>query len=366
MVLICGHEHQYVALKVLSGECYYTDKDIFEREILKHLRDGKRSTAGYPFICHLLDDFEIQGPNGKHVCLVFPLMEETLRSFGAWFEGSLVPYYSMRRFTIEIALALDYAHDQGVIHTGQHISPFRCGSNKLNAIDIQPSNIFVQIRDRTLLKRYLEEEKPSHQDREVPYVYVPIPSRSLRRYYFHMSDSIDGFSVVLGDWGVASWKDGHLSEHIQPLALQAPEVLIKAAWDETTDWWNFGCVVLEVFHAIRLFSVAIIAADGTEKYSLRMHLAQMVDSFGPFPRRPLDNGDPELVASIFTNDGTIIGFTPDYKYRHLASDIVLEGLNTEEREDFASFLRFIMKLDPAERPDAEKILRHPWLDALQD
>lgn len=116
-----GHEYQYVALKVLSGECYYTDKDIYEREILRHRREGKPTMAGYPFICHLLDDFEIAGPNGKHVCLVFPLMGETLRSFGAWFERSLVPYSTMRRFTIEIALALDYAHDQGVIHTGNRL-----------------------------------------------------------------------------------------------------------------------------------------------------------------------------------------------------------------------------------------------------
>lgn len=114
-----GHEHQYVALKVLRGDCYYADKDTNEGEILRHLRDGKSTLAGYPFICHLLDDFEIEGPNRWHVCLIFALMDETLRSFGAWFEDSLVSYPTMRRFTIELALTFEDALDQGVIHTGK-------------------------------------------------------------------------------------------------------------------------------------------------------------------------------------------------------------------------------------------------------
>lgn len=179
----------------------------------------------------------------------------------------------------------------------------------LNLIDIQPSNIFVQIRDRNLLERYLEKQKPPHQDRKVP--YTPIPSCSLRRYYFekHKSDSLDGFSVVLGDWGVASWKNKRLSQNIQPVALRAPEVLIKAPWDQTTDWWNLGAVVLEVYRAIRMFS-GMVRKPGEESshYDVRMHLAEMVDFFGPFPRTLLAKGDPELVKDVFCDDGTVSAF----------------------------------------------------------
>lgn len=39
---------------------------------------------GYKFICHLKDEFEYQGPNETHVCLVFQLCGERLLRFGAW------------------------------------------------------------------------------------------------------------------------------------------------------------------------------------------------------------------------------------------------------------------------------------------
>ena len=112
-------EHKFLALKVLSAESYNKDKPIFEREILTHLRNGARSQLGYKYVCHLIDDFEHRGPNGTHVCLVFELMGETMRSFGAWFKESMIPYPVMRRFTIELVAALDFAHEHNVIHTGE-------------------------------------------------------------------------------------------------------------------------------------------------------------------------------------------------------------------------------------------------------
>lgn len=45
-------------------------------------------------------------------------MGETLRSFGAWFAKSMIPTSVMRKFTIQLLLALDYAHQENIIHTG--------------------------------------------------------------------------------------------------------------------------------------------------------------------------------------------------------------------------------------------------------
>ncbi|CAG8387669.1 unnamed protein product [Penicillium salamii] len=212
----------------------------------------------------------------------------------------------MRRITLQMLLALDYAHDHNVIHT-----------------DIKPSNIFVRIRDISLIKSgYLTQ--------------VP--------YYFNKSDRFDHFDFILGDWGVSSWIDRHLTENIQPVALRSPEVLIRAPWNETTDLWNLGAILLEIFCAVRMF-VGAVPPDG--------HYESL-----------LEKGDQDLVQSIFDEDGmhrnAIPANTPG-----ISSEDFTPGLDARDREHFVSFLLILMRTNPTERPSPEDLLRHPWLDALK-
>ncbi|KAI0868182.1 serine/threonine protein kinase [Hypoxylon argillaceum] len=339
---IDSDRRKYLALKVLSGICYHTGYDVFEREILAHLRDGDREAFGYKHICHLLDDFEHEGPNGKHVCLVFELYGETLSSFGTLFDESMIPTALMRRFTIQLLCALDFAHSHGVIHT-----------------DITPSNIFVKFRDHSLIEsKYLKTRRVAQQDRNEE-KYTVIPSFRFQNCYFTSADDLWEFDIALGDWGVASWTDKHLTENIQPVALRAPEVLIKAPWDEKADFWNLGAVLLEVYRAIRMFS-GCVPRNGP--YEVREHLAEIVAFFGPFPQSLLEKGNQEIVQDIFDEEGKVRGMPSQIP--PLGSEVIMPGLRDEIRADFESFLRAMMKIEPSERATAEDLLRFPFLRAL--
>ncbi|OAA34184.1 Protein kinase-like domain protein [Metarhizium rileyi] len=341
-----GPQNEFRALKVLSADCYHdTESPIFEREILTHLREGDRKQLGYDHVCHLLDDFEHRGPNGTHVCLVFELMGETLRSFGAWFAESRLPNSVMRRFAMQLLFVLDFAHDHNVIHT-----------------DIKPDNIFVKFRDHSMIESgFLVEVPVPEQDRSERQ-YSVIRSTPLRRYYFSEAHSRRAaeFDIALGDWGVSSWRDRHLSDTIQPVALRSPEVLIQAPWDASTDFWNLGAVLLEIFQAVRMFS-GLTPPDG--HYELKEHLAEIVDLFGPFPNELLERGDRDLVQKLFDEHGRIKD-APVMDRPGLASEAFMPGLDQEVRDRFASFLRATMKINPAHRPSAGDLLRHPWLGAL--
>lgn len=354
-------EHRFRALKVLSAESYSKDKPIFEREILTHLRDGDQSQLGYAYVCHLVDDFEHQGPNGTHVCLVFELMGETLRSFGAWFKDSMLPYPVIHRFTIQLLLALDFAHNHNVIHTGA-ISPTTRRILTDERIDIKPDNIFVKFRDPSLIESGYLVNAPIPQQDKTEQRYSPIPSLPLRRFYFSEADSrrVAEFDIALGDWGVSSWATRHLSEKIQPVALRAPEVLIEAPWDATTDWWNLGAILLELYRAVRMFD-GRVPPNG--HYELKQHVAEIVDLFGPFPKELLEKGNQDLVQSVFDDQGKPKDFPPMNR-PPLASEAFMPGLNQEDRDLFASFLKAMMRLNPAERLSTEDLLRHPWLGAM--
>lgn len=192
--------------------------------------------------------------------------------------------------------------------------------------------------------------------------YTVIPSRPLYRYYFDDGDRFDHFDFVLGDWGVSSWVDKHLTELIQPVALRAPEVLIKAPWGPAADIWNLGAAVLEMFRAVRMFS-GVPEPNGS--YDIKEHLAEIVHLLGPFPKTFLEKGNPEIVGRVFDDEGKVKDITPFVDRPDLNGEEFTPGLTQEERDGFLAFLRYAMKIDPAERPSPEDLLRGPWLRAIQ-
>lgn len=164
----------------------------------------------------------------------------------------------------------------------------------------------------------------------------------------------------MSDWGVASWTDSHLSELIQPVALRAPEVLIKAPWGPAADFWNLGAVVLEVFRAVRMFS-GRGPPDGN--YKVQFHLHEIVDLFGPFPKSLLQKGDQDLVQEHFDSEGRIKSLPP-LNRPGLESEEFLGKLDGGNKRKFVTFLRSLMRIDPEERKTTMELLAEPWLDAV--
>lgn len=224
--------------------------------------------------------------------------------------------------------------------------------------DIKPNNIFVKLRDaQRIASEYLAEMPIPKQDKAEEQ-YTPIQARPLRAYPFGADPTrFNELDIALGDWGVSSWATKHLTENIQPVLLRAPEVLIRAPWDAKVDVWNLGAVLLEVYRAVRMFD-GRVPPDG--HYEVRQHLAEIVDMFGPFPGALLEKGDA-TIQGIFDDDGRIKDAGP-WGRPPLESEEFLSGLDQTSREVFASFLRAMMKIDPAERPKPEELVQHPWLD----
>ncbi|KAK3346919.1 hypothetical protein B0T25DRAFT_584017 [Lasiosphaeria hispida] len=179
-------DDRFRALKALSAECYSAGTPIFEREILTHLRDseGARKLMGY-------QTFAVSSRiSSTHVCL-------SSRLWDAWFKDSMIPYPIMRCFIINLYWLL-------ISHMNRMLST-------------QPANIFVKFQDISLIESGYLAKAPILQQNRAEKRYTPIQSLPLRSYYFSEADQrhLDEFDIALGDWGVSSWADRHLSECIQ-------------------------------------------------------------------------------------------------------------------------------------------------------
>ncbi len=111
---------QHVALKILTADSFGQEKDTFEIDILKHIRNEAVCDPRGVHVLQLLDSFQHDGPNGAHACLVFPAMGPDMSKYRRLFPGLRIPPPVIKNIARQLLLALSYLHDTcQVIHTGQ-------------------------------------------------------------------------------------------------------------------------------------------------------------------------------------------------------------------------------------------------------
>ena len=109
-VLILPHYRisRNVAIKVFRSDRRHDEEEV---QILKRLTEGPTSHPGKSHVVQLLDQFELVGPNGRHLCLA-------VQALGPRIEPSALsprPGWMLARQLVE---AIAYFHDLGIVHGG--------------------------------------------------------------------------------------------------------------------------------------------------------------------------------------------------------------------------------------------------------
>ncbi|KAI1918540.1 hypothetical protein LOZ65_004855 [Ophidiomyces ophidiicola] len=236
-------EHEYSAVKVYTHD---TSSQL-EVKVLKQIASTKSQHPGKAKIRNALDSFEIDGPLGRHQCLVQEPLLMSFQQLQYSFKHCTISEDMLKTLLQKLFVALDYLHMEAhVVHTD--------------------SSIFDEWDT-------LEQEEPS--SRKIIEDHTIYKSGTFQRQNEHRSVGLP----LLSDFGEARAGCREHGGLIQPNQYRAPKVVLGMKWTSKVDIWNVGAMISSVLENNLLFKGT--GPDG--EHSDAHLLAEMISVIGPPP-----------------------------------------------------------------------------------
>lgn len=318
--------HRQVAIKIIRDVKRYVDNAKIEADILKDIRQADpHGSSG----CAIM--YETFMHEQRFYCLVFEPLGASLYDHlkGNSFRGFWMQ--DLQSFAQQCMQALTFLHGQlRMAHT-----------------DLKPENILLQST---------EQPYASHFPREAEWLRRNGPSSSKGQAPGDYLRPVSA-QIKLIDFGNATYEDEHHSSIINTRQYRGPEVLLSLGWDERSDLWSIGCILMELYSGEQLFAT----------HEEVEHLALMQRVVGPLPARVLDQASQAAQESYLARDPRTGQWRLPWperasspsSERHVCSQRPLPDHVLPQHVRLADFCGELLALDPQRRPSAAQALQHP-------
>ncbi|QMW26721.1 hypothetical protein G4B84_001966 [Aspergillus flavus NRRL3357] len=297
-----------------------------ELNVYKHIDSIETDHPGRKFIRKMLGYFYVQGPSGRHICLVHEPLGMNANELLRHIPGRTMTLESMKPAIRQLLGVLDFLHSVArLIHTGTL------------------KNLLLPTPSSSALADFEERE-----------IKVPAARKILKDRTVYTTSRFpagDGLPL-LGDFGEARFGDEENIGDIMPDYYRAPEVILKSNWDYKVDIWSVAMIAWDIVSSQTLIRGE--TRDGI--FDDGVHVAELVALLGPPPQEFLQKR--ELSSVFWDEPGKWKNLVPvpDRTLEKLAVNI--QG---EDVEGFLRWLRLALQWNPEDRPTALELLMDPWL-----
>ncbi|KAI0425572.1 kinase-like domain-containing protein [Xylaria sp. FL1042] len=351
------------AVKVIAADASSDSTEVEMFEFL--MTNSSREELDQNHITVPLESFWIDGPNGRHLCLVMQVYGFPTCHWRLCLDN-LDP--STKKDSTEvcgqIVQALAFLHEKGVCHG-----------------DFRPNNILMKL-DQDALQKLDEAEMDkllveaeiwdvqtksgeSPRPKGPDYCVVPVNPEWCEK-------------LLIPEIAVVDFGESFLTKNPRkftgiPRGYAGPEVLFRQANGVSVDSWSLACTIYEVRTGEQLFG-GRISFEGTRFDQI---VTEIIDILGPLPEpyqkawynavfgdsRPKSDhvektgrGDPleAILGAERVQYPPYFGpnsSDPPTKYHYAREEVLL----------LADLLRNLLKYDLEERLGADSVLQHPWL-----
>ena len=339
-----NHPFKLVALKIIKSSLECTNVALDEIKLLRHIKEKEQETNRFKSIVQLLDNFMFVGPNGKHICLIFELMDSNLLSLIKRYQFKGISLKLCKQIINDILIGLDFLHEKcEIIHT-----------------DIKPDNLVITLDKKNHIRKKSPEDTNIRTKKKVKIMSSSIPVSENQpdtidkiKNDHHMEQNI---ICKIADLGNACWTYKHYTENVSARIYRSPEVIVGLPYSTPIDIWSLACVVFELVTGDLLFD---IEEDNNSYQSDQAHIALMIELLGDMPKQFTSEG--KYSEHIFNQKGEL---KTTHNLNHMSMKEVLKQkykLLSEEAYPLADFLNSMLEIDPSKRIKAKDALNHPWL-----
>ncbi|KAI8997034.1 kinase-like domain-containing protein [Pilobolus umbonatus] len=392
----------HVALKIVKAANRYTDSALEEIKLLECVKKTNPESKGWQHVAQLLTHFWHMGPNGKHACMTFEVLGESLLSLIKKFHYKGIPTHIVKRIANQVLEGLDYLHREcGIVHTDlkpENVLVWIPGiedylkkdtahileeikntepKEKEPIIESPPANTTISKSKKKRLRRKMKKKSLTNTEcgqqshiinkmnqleinprKEKVMSSVILDFEAIAKMEGCDEDAMDHIVVKIADLGNACWMDGENTHVIQTRQYRSPEVIVGLRWTNEADMWSMACMTFELLTGEFLFD----PRAGTKYNKDDDHLAQMLELMRTVPKSLISGG--EFSRDFFDRSGKM-KHIHKLRYRRLR-DVLHDTflIRPEDADSISAFLLPMLEMDMAKRASANQMLEHEWLKGV--